>query len=248
MIQAIRLPGLRNGEFIQFSQDVLAAVELGNPVALNVVVQFNSFSEKINELELLFKPDPGSMITNEIVLLDNRRDSAFTGFSTIIRGFTYSFIPEQKAAALLLNNLLTNFGTVTTDNLQSETASMRNILADITAQRNLSDAVNRLSLTDWVTELNESNTLFEAAYRLRAAETGTNSNNANIRELRLEAYELYYALKDFINAFYTINQGAAPYAEVVDSINGLIISYNNLMAKRGEDGEEETPPPPTPAP
>jgi len=40
-----------------------------------------------------------------------------------------------------------------------------------------------------------------------------------------------------INAYHTIEKGAAPYGPTVSFINGLIEYYNNLIAKRGQGDE-----------
>jgi len=85
-------------------------------------------------------------------------------------------------------------------------------------------------------------------YLDRAQETGAASPE-NSRSKRVEANEAWYVLRDLINAYYTIEKGAAPYGPTVTFINGLIEYYNNLIAKRGQ-GEEvpEEPAEPTPAP
>jgi len=70
------------------------------------------------------------------------------------------------------------------------------------------------------------------------------ANPATILEKRLASVQLYYALRDRIDAFYTINNGANPWGKTVNELNALIDQYNVLLAGRANEQEPTPPPPP----
>ena len=49
-------------------------------------------------------------------------------------------------------------------------------------------------------------------------------------------------LRNFIDSYFTINEGAEPYNTTTNQLNALVDQYNVMMAGRG--GKDETPPPP----
>ena len=249
MIDSIKLPGLRNGEFSQFILDFLAFVEKGNPAILDVVDENNALKAKSDAIENIFKTPQGSVITDELVAIDLRRDNAFTGYSLIINGNTYNKDAAVKTAALLLANHISGYGKgITSDNFQSETATLRNIVNDLDTKPDLSDAVKKLNLEAWKQEIRDANNLFGATYLKRAEESG-NTSEATLRDLRLVTNQTYYDLRDRLNSFLVIKKGAEPYATVVKNCNGLVAYYNNLLAKRTSNPDDTVPPPivtPTP--
>lgn len=78
--------------------------------------------------------------------------------------------------------------------------------------------------------------LFADKYPARAQETVT-ASPGNIKSKRAEANEAFYALRDLINAYFTIEKGAPPYGPAVSFVNGLIEYYNNLIPGSGQ-GED----------
>jgi hypothetical protein len=239
MINAIKLPALPKAEFIQLMTDILAIVQKNDPVALQVTEPFNKLKALTNEIEALFKVQYGNEKSNELIVLDTRRDNAINGLQSIINGYTYHTNGQLKASALLLQNHLANFGSgIASDNYQSQTATIRNILDDYSSKPDLAAAIAGLQLEPWFDELAESNTLFAEWYLAPAAETGAASPD-NIKGKRTEANNEWYALHDLISAYFTIKKGATPYGDTVAFINGLIEYYNNLIARRRK-GEEVT--------
>ena len=249
MIEAIKLPGLRNGEFSQFILDFLDFVQKGNVTTLKVEAEFNNLKALSDKFEKNFKIPQGSAITDEIIAMDVRRDNAFTGMSFIVNGNTYSSNAEVKNAALLLSNHLAGYGKgIAADNFQSESASLRNIVLDFDTNPKLKAATELLGLVSWKDELTEANKIFIDTYRQRAEESGTASTDT-LRDIRLEINPVYYELRDRLNAFFVIEKGAEPYSTVINKTNGIISFYNNLLSKRsGNNSNEEKPndTPPTP--
>jgi hypothetical protein len=237
MINSIKLNLLRNGEFIQLMTDLLAIVSKKYPAALKVAEPFNVLKVLTDHIETLFKIQQGSVISDELIEIDARRDNAINGISSMINAFTYSTDANLKKHAVVLQTHLSAFGNgIARDNYQSETASIRNILTDWDAQTELTSAINALQLVPWKTELAAANTLFSDRYLARAEETGA-ASSLNIGNKRLETNEAWYALRDLVNAYATIEKGAEPYGSTITYMNVLLEYYNNLIGRRGP-GEE----------
>src|SRR5665648_517447 len=91
MINAIELAKLRHSEFLQFVTNFSELVENNNPSELNVLKQHNDFKVAISIFEPLFKKERVNAITQQLILLDERRDKSFTGLNAVINGYLYHF-------------------------------------------------------------------------------------------------------------------------------------------------------------
>jgi hypothetical protein len=76
----------------------------------------------------------------------------------------------------------------------------------------------------------------------RAEESGR-ATPESIRLRRETTNGVYYALRDRLNAFWVIQQGAEPYGSTIQFINGLTTYYNSLLNRRatGSPAEEAEP-------
>ncbi len=239
MINSIELARLRNGEYSQLMQDVLNITRENDPALMKVSAQFTALEAVAAEVESLFKVPTGSVITAELERLDVQRDNALTGIISLIRGNTYSEDPVIKKHADTLQMHLEIFGKdITKDSYQSETSTIRNIIADWDAQPDLKIALNALNLHNWRVALETANTTFAEYYLMRAKQQGFNITES-LKAKRLQANEAYYALRDMLNAYFVIQDGAEPYKSVVAYINGLLTNYTDVLSRRQGGGDDE---------
>lgn len=232
MITSIDLIKLRNGEFLQFMTDYLNIVNLNNPTTLQVKQQYSNLQVINKAMEALFIKNSSNPVTEELQLLDARRDAAINSIIAIINAYTSHFIAATKAHAITLSKHLAVFGVgIAKRNYQTETAVLRSIINDWDAQPELTAALTALNLTAWKKELETANTAFATKYVNRTQQLGAVTTDT-VREKRVEATTAYYALRDRINAYFTINEGAAPYSKTIDELNALINQYNILLAGR----------------
>ncbi|MBI2282354.1 MAG: hypothetical protein HYU71_01440 [Bacteroidetes bacterium] len=232
MINSIPLQTLRNGEFLQFISDILGIVSLNNPVQLQVSGQFTQLQAEYVSLQELFKTDRSNPVTEEIIALDIRRDEAVTGISALINAFTHHFNPAIRNPANLLQANLKLYGAgVARDNYMSETATISSIVGDWKNKPELQAAMVSLQVGDWLTELEQANTAFNTRYISRTQEIGAASPD-NIKQKRVNVANAYYALRNHVDAYFTINQGAEPFAKACNEINALVDQYNALLAGR----------------
>lgn len=245
IIDSIKLQLLRNGEHLQFNTDVANIVTINNPTALQVVQPLATFMAINTVIENLFKISQGNPITEELQALDLRRDNAINGILLIVGGNGYHKDAVTRNHAKTLGDHLALFGTgIARDNYQSETATLRNIGNDWTNKPELAAAVTALGLGVWQAEMTDANNSFATKYLARTQELATASFDT-IKGKRQEITDAYYKLRDRINAYYTINDGAEPYAKTVKELNALIKQYNTLLAGRlatPTDGDTPTQP------
>jgi len=240
MINAIELPRLRNAEYIQFHKDFLAIVRANNPALLGVQQQHDAVQTLLEVLEDIFVTEQGSAITADVSIQDARRDQAITGFTSMVSAYTYHFNPVTAKQAETINRQIAKYGTgIARQNYQAETAIIDNLLSDLATKPDVAAAVTALNLGAWQTELEQANAAFNAAYLQRTQEIGALGKDKLLAK-RQETNDGYYRLRSFLDSYYTINEGVAPWGKTCDELNALIEQYNSMMAGRGtgEKGEE----------
>ncbi|WP_293892267.1 DUF6261 family protein [Flavobacterium sp.] len=242
MINAINISILRNAEYLQFMKNVASLVQANDPLVLNVATQYNDLNNAISVLDGLFKTRVASEITEELVLIDERRDNAITGLGFVVSGYLYHYDAVLAQAANVLNDNLKLYGSsIAKQNYQAATATINSIANDWETKPALIDAVNTLQLKSWKDELKAANVLFDERYLARTQEYGA-ANPDTIKAKREETNGVYYTLRDFLNSF-SIVQPSAANTKTGNEINALVEQYNTLLINRLANGVEETPTP-----
>jgi hypothetical protein len=234
MINAIDLAKLRNAEFLQFITNFSALVENNTPVTLNVAAQHSALKGKISEIEPLFKQERASAITQELVLLDERRDRAINGLTAVINGFCYHFdVRINKAANLLATNLLLFGAGIAKLSFQAETATINSLISDWETKTDLAAALVTLGLTDWKEELESANSAFDQKFLLRTKEYGATSPET-LKLKREESIAIYYELRKYLDANSVLNDSPL-YRKAINELNALIEQYNTLLNSRAKN-------------
>jgi hypothetical protein len=238
MIKSIKLPNLRNGEYIQLMTDILMVLAQNNPAALGVDESYQHLKTLVGKIEMLFREAKGSSLTSELMELDTRRDRALNGMTIIINGYTYCADADLKSHALALQNHLAAFGTgIARENLNAQTAILRKLLTDWNENEGLSTALTALHLDKWKDELAAANNLFTERYMARLEEAVT-ATPGNIKDLRTQTNETWFALRDRLNAWLTLENGAEPFGSVVNIINSVMEGYRGVVRGRGKEKED----------
>ena len=233
MIKRITLESLRNGEYLQFISDALTIVKINDPVKLKVAPQYDQLLRLLTDLEAIFKTPIGNALSESLIALDERRNNALSGILALVNGYGYSTHSTIKYAAQVLKKHLNVFETLAVrDNYQTETAALRSIINDWNNMAEYDIALDALNLVSWKNELEMANNQFAAQYQSRTQEFGAASPDM-LKAKRLETNSFFYALRNILDAYFTINAGAEPFANAVTSFNKLIDNYNVLLAKRG---------------
>ncbi len=239
MIDSIDLSKLRNAEFLQFGATFSGLVVANDAVALNVEPQQLAFKLILDEMSRLFKLERVSPITQELVLLDERRDRAINGLTTVIEGYCSHFEATTSKAANLLKANLSLYGVgVARLNTQAESATINAIVGDWEAKPELAAAIVKLRLGNWVEELVTANQLFDQKYIERTQEYGA-ANPDTLKVKREETMTSYYELRKFIDANSVLHP-SAEYEKLINELNALIKQYNTLLNTRPAEQEPDS--------
>lgn len=239
MINNLQLRQLRGSEYIQFMTDTLHIVGSNNPEALMVKLQYEVLQNQLNKIEKVFKLKRSSDVTKDIEELDARRGKAINGVMLQIHALTYSTDSLLSNHAKVLETHLQRFGSgIAKQNYQSETTILRNIVHDWKTKPELMEAIEALQLMAWQTEIEAANDAFTEAYAIKNDELAA-APTENLKTLRLEANEAYYKLRNRLNAFWEINDGAEPWANTIQQLNQHLSDYQLLLNRRGAGGSEQ---------
>ena len=243
MFNSINLRQLRNAAYLQFMGLLMQLVNDNDPETLKIKAKLIDLQKQYEAFNALYLLPRGNKISKEILALDLRRDNALVGFLALVSGQTRSFIPENKAAALLLDENLRKYGTEIADlNYQEQSTVITKLIEDWENQQELKDALLLLGLNAWKEELRQSNTAFISAYLARTKELAAGSDE-NLKMLRVDFNQTYYTLLKWIESFATVDETNS-YSVLVRQINKLIDQYNTLLNRGGggdDEEEDETP-------
>lgn len=242
MINSIDLPHLRNANYLQFQKDFLAIISRNNPALLQIETKYEELSAKVLEMEALFKKALANPMSQELLVLDGRRDDAINGiyYTALANSYHYDTALKQSADALLANISLYGSG-IARLNYQAETATLNNLIADWNTKPELAQAIENLNLTEWKSELESINTEFGTRYLDRTQDYG-NATPETLKLKREETNNFYYALRDRINALHLlVETPPSPYSTVINQLNALVQQYNLLVTVPDEPGEDPKP-------
>lgn len=238
MFESVHLTNLRHNEYIQFIRNFLEILSDYDHETLKIKTQSDSLSDLIESMIALYMPDRGSVITKLLQEDDERRDKALNGIQSAIYAYTYHYDVEVKGAADVLLPSIKKYGTgIAKQNYQAETAIIDSIVEEWKREAIYTDALSKLSLTNWMNELDASNIKFNTDYLERVKENAE-APEVKIVDLRKQINEAYYVLTDRIEAFDTIGEGVE-YANIIKLTNSLIEKYNAILASRSYKEEED---------
>ncbi|GAA5102047.1 hypothetical protein GCM10023210_42690 [Chryseobacterium ginsengisoli] len=246
-MNAIELRLLRNAEYLQYVKDFSGIINLNNPATLQIDTKLSAFTAKITELEALYKKALASEKTQELLILDERRDNAINEIYYFLLSQSYHYESDKKQKAqLLLDNIALYGSGIARLNYQAETATLNNLLRDWENKPELQNAVTTFDLSAWVNEIKTANDLFNTKYLSRTQEYG-DANPETIKSKRDEINAAYYALRDRIDALHLlVETPPSPYTTVINQLNALTDQYNVLLVNRKDTGtgqeKNENPP------
>lgn len=236
MMNGINLANLRNAEYLQYTKNFADIVKRNNPTLLNVQAKYDALLSKSGELDALFKKILANENTAEILALDERRDDAINGIYYVAQGYDYHFTALLQTAGKKIKDSISLYGSsIWKLNYQSETATISSLILDWENKPELTAALNTLNLTAWKDELKAANIAFNEKYLDRTQEYG-NATPENLKSKREETNQVYYELRNRIDALHLLEETApSPYSTVINQLNALIDQYNTLLNNRAPE-------------
>lgn len=133
MLKTPQLQKFRQGDLIQYMDNVLEILTEPRATTLNLSAQRENLYLSLRDLKLVWQPQVGSELTPEIVALDRKRDSIFSGLKiTVDTWAMHHFNPDWRNAAFLIADNIESHGqSIPTMRYQQETASINAIIHDL---------------------------------------------------------------------------------------------------------------------
>ncbi|WP_162555634.1 DUF6261 family protein [Reichenbachiella versicolor] len=205
---------------------------------MQIAAEYEALKSSSDELVILMKPELGNALTKDLESEDTRRDSAFTGFSTVVSGYTYHYDESLKAHADNLSKQIGLYGSgIARQNYQEQTGTLTSLISDIKTKPEMSEAITALNLSSWITEIESANVAFSDLYIARN-KSMVNESPESVKEKRNAMMSEYYTLRDMITALNTIKKGTEPFTTAIAELNGIINSYNQILDKRKKNNSE----------
>jgi len=226
----------RNGEYLQYMKDVL---QLTNDAAIdNLTPLTTTLSPLVASIDAAFQQSQGSVLTQDIITLDQRRDQAIVGLRSVTEGYKSHYdTAVVNAATTLHNNIASHGSKIQQLSYQEETAVLDSIITDWETESELQAAITVLNLTDWLAELKNANTAFVTKYLERVEETAANPSE-NIPIIRGQATEAYRNLIAHIDAHTTLAT-AEGYSILQSQLSVLAGQYNQVVDNRSSTTTSE---------
>jgi hypothetical protein len=239
MKNLINFPGLRNNEFLGFGNDVIKMILPLDPVSLGLSPAFDPFKAEWEALSDYFALQRGSLLSNDLVKLDKRRDDALVGIRTVAEGFVKHFNASKKSAAELILATIDKYGTsIQNFNLLGETETLRNLVEDLEGDVQVKNALTLLGIDDWVIELKDANNIFNDTY-LKRTDESSKKPDASFVEKRKPAMEIYRKLVRRIEAKDEMDP-SPELTKLMAMLDELILKYNQLISNRGNKDDDES--------
>lgn len=184
------------------------------------------------------KPLPAKK-TQELLLIDARRDAAINGIYYFLLSHTYHFeTAKQQNAQVLLDNMALYGSGIARLNYQAETATLNNLIRDWEGKPELITAISEFNLGEWMAELKTANEEFNTKYLSRTQEYG-DASPETIKLKREEVNVAYYALRDRIDALHLlVETPPSPYVTIINQLNAFTDQYNALLVNRKPDSTD----------
>lgn len=238
MIKKIHVQKLRVSELLQFLNDVIKLCNQQSTEPMKMAAVIATLVTDTNTYDQFFKLDPGSAITKDLILLDDRRDECVTGIHIVLEGYSHYFESTLRTAAQNLLSNMNKYGSQIYDlNYQAETSTITNLLNEWSANSTLAAAVTALNLGAWTAELKTANDLFNDSYLKRVDEKASAPQIKSF-QARKKAISTYRELVQQIEARATL-AGDGTYNSLINSLNSLIEKYNTLGDNRTEKPGDE---------
>jgi hypothetical protein len=235
-IYSINLTRLSVAELLQFSSDVATTIKNYDPIALDVEVPYNDFIILVDSVSTLFEPIKSNPQTEELLVLDERRDNAIIGITLYLESMTYHFDSNTKQNAKIILNYIQSYGnSIARKNYPTETAIISNIISDFNTKPEFINMIPSLSLELWKNELASANAAFNSKY-LERAKTASSESDESVSSKRKDIVGTWNGLSDTIEAHYKLKYikkaGFEPYENLIKNLNAIIDKYNLILTNK----------------
>ncbi|WP_103068736.1 DUF6261 family protein [Aquimarina sediminis] len=222
----------RNGEMIQFLDDILILTQKRGPVHPKLVTKYDKLHTATRNAFNAFEPSRKLINTEVLIATDKERDELTVGLRATLLGLSkHPDIVHQKAAKLLLEKLDSYGRRVYRLNFQLQTHVTRGFLDAVKNEPALDTAADTLLVVKvFLDALQSANDQFADQYLMRTQEKGQHIE-AEMETLIKEAEIAYREFITRLNAIVEIDE-SGNYDNLVRDINASIDQYNQVVLDR----------------
>jgi hypothetical protein len=206
---------------------------------------YETFDIEFSNLDDFFKKNAKAFETEEIVILDDKRD--FTVRAVIAKvqyHYDFALADEEREEIRRLLYVVEKYRNVAKKEYESETALLRSLVNEL---QQTPDLLNRFGIADLVLSLKRENEEFEALYNVRTQNVHDRQLKGNTAKYRTAANRAFDNLCKVITGLtlMPVNEDEKTAVEsIVDLINGQIqqatVVYNRhagVVAGKTKDDE-----------
>ena len=235
-IEKIQLSWLHNEEhtgLISYASDYAKDID---PQKGNIAAQLADLDSQLELEKLALDQVQKNSLTQKANKADAVCDNAIRGIFGHVKNQLSHFDPLVAAAAYRVNVICESFKDLPSRGRNSQTQGEEQFLNEL---EKVKADVETIGLTGWVNHLKDAHKAYLAVNTDRNAEDDSQPE-INMRDARLATDVAYKALIDRINAYITIDGGAA-YSSFVTRLNGRISDFNITIAQRkGRKKKDDT--------
>lgn len=235
-IEKIQLSWLHNEEhtgLISYASEYAKDID---PQKGNIAAQLADLDSQLELEKLALDQVQKNSLTQKANAADAVCDNALRGLFGHVKNQLNHFDPLVAEAAYGVNVICESFKDLPSRGRNSQTQGEEQLLNEL---EKVKADVETIGLTGWVNHLKDAHKAYLAVNTNRNAEDDSKPV-INMRNARLTTDVAYKALVDRINAYITIDGGAA-YTSFVTRLNGRIADYNATIAKRkGRNKKDDT--------
>lgn len=219
---------LHNEEWFNFFIEYKGFVLFVTAAVLGIDTLFTKFLQLLQKVEEALEQIRKSPITDDLAMLDHRRDNAFRMLKTALKFGMSSPDAEQKNAAKKLESVFKHYGNLALKSYDDETAGIINFIQDLRGE--YAPYVQILNWTPMINDLEFANNAFETAMMQRTAQSA-NRPDFKMAGLRRDINRCYLDMLENMEAQVLLH-GGDDIEEFAKTLNANIERYKNTLARR----------------
>lgn len=221
----------KTGEHLEFLNYVIIVFKEVDVTALQLKRRFDDLVLAAAELESGFQNPVGLDYSKAVKAADKERMQTMSAFSMYVRSVAKRKNPEQVSLAnVLLDNIKLNCHNISHVSLPQKTAKIKALLKDILTMPALTDAIQKLNLSDEIAELEKANQAFSAIHLKNARSKKAPSTNKQKKAASRLCFDLL--MRDTL-AHALLAEDNNTYYYLIEEVNKITHRYNGpLKLKR----------------
>ncbi|MGN6494127.1 MAG: DUF6261 family protein [Agriterribacter sp.] len=244
MLTTPTLKKYRQGDFVQYMNNVLQIISAARATTLNITSQRNVLQQAVQNLNDSWQPKTGSELTPEIAELDRQRDQCFTGLKLTVDNWAiHHYKSEFREAAFIISDYIAAHGRRITDlRYQLQTATLDAIISYLENEH--ARYIVRLGLQEWVSDLKALNEAFNTMYLARIKAVPLQERGF-VKALIKTATGTFRQLKTMFEARFSVavtdQQPAIPlFQQITNEWNVLTQQYNDVVNRNSSNDNIDT--------